>query len=453
MRLLFCLLACAALAAPAASQDRPPERVMRSYVPPEDLVSFESDVPLDRFLTTLEPLFERTTGKIVIDPEGRDDPIGVPIRGMHFMDAFNLVLRSQGLTFRENDRYFVLADVEVRSLAETAVEGAPIVAGNLTGPVGTVRPNPINQVAGVPNVSSATREVEISAILFEINASEARDKGVNWDVLLASERLGLQNRTGDPSALDVTQQAVTVDTEPIFDLFGDVLDGPGDIKTATITNLIRYYEREGLGRALASPQVTVQSGEAGRIQIGTDFPYQTRDFAGNTITQFLQTGIIIDVTPTLFTEEVSRGGDEFDLDFIHLNVGIERSSGRVTTGALPIVDRTRSDTKTILLDGEQTIIAGLSSTQRSYERRGIPILKDLPGWFFGLRYLFSYEVSLEEERELVIVLQANVVDALTDRSLQPPVDDLFEQRRRGVEEALRRAGDPDARVDLEVDYR
>jgi type IV pilus assembly protein PilQ len=452
LRSLLCLVALAALAAPAIAQDRPPERVMRTYVPPEDLVSFQADVPLDRFLTTLEPLFERTVGKIAIDPNGRTAPIGVPIQGMHFMDAFNLVLRANNLTFRENERYFVLADAE--ALAESSVAGAAIRAGNLTGPVGTVRPVQPGLEGAIPNVTSATREIQINAILFEINASEARDKGINWDVLLASEELGLSTAAGDPSFVDVNQQSITVDTDPIFDLFGDVIQGPNNLQTATITNLIRYYERENVGRTLASPQVTVQSGEAGRIQIGTDFPYLTRDFAGNTITQFLQTGIIIDVTPTLFTETVTTGGVEQDLEFVHLAVGIERSSGRVSGGSLPIVDRTRSDTKIVLLDGEQTIIAGLSSTQRSYERRGIPGLKDLPGWFFGLRYIFGYEVSLDEERELVIVLEADVVDTLPERALRPvPDGELFERRREMVEEALRRAGDPDVEVDLEIERK
>ncbi len=419
---------------------------MRTYVPPEDLVSFQSDVPMSRFLATLEPLFERETGKIVIDPDGSDTPIGVDISGMHFMDAFNLVLRTKGLTFRENERYFVLA----RSNADgAAVAGASIASGRTQdGPAGLIRPSTQGGGGEAPLVTTATREIQINAILFEINATEARDKGVNWDVLLADDIAAGEGLTVDLAG--ATGARRTSDNRVNL---GGVVSLPADLSASTLTNLIRFYERENLGRTLASPQVSVQSGEQGRIQIGTDFPYQTRDFAGNTVTQFLQTGIIVDVTPTMFTERVVMGGEERDLEFIHLDVGVERSSGRVATGSIPIVDRTRSDTKIVLLDGEQTIIAGLSSTQTSYERRGIPVLKDLPGWFFGLRYLFGYEVSLEEERELVIVLQADVLDTLPNRARSPKVDGaLYDERRRQVEEALRRAGEP-ARVDLEVEMR
>ncbi len=432
---------------PASAQTQPSERVMRTYVPPEDLVSFQSDVPMSRFLATLESLFERETGKIVIDPDGSDAPIGVDIAGMHFMDAFNLVLRINGLTFRENERYFVLAQANADGAASVA--GASIASGRTQeGPAGLIRPSTQGGGGAAPLVTTATREIQINAILFEINATEARDKGVNWDVLLAEE-IG----AGEGLNLDLAGATGAARTSDGRVNLGGVVSLPADVSVSTLTNLIRFYEREGMGRTLASPQVSVQSGEQGRIQIGTDFPYQTRDFAGNTVTQFLQTGIIVDVTPTMFTERVVMGGEEQDLEFIHLDVGVERSSGRVASGTIPIVDRTRSDTKIVLLDGEQTIIAGLSSTQTSYERRGIPILKDLPGWFFGLRYLFGYEISLEEERELVIVLQADVLDTLPNRARAPKVDGaLYDERRRQVEEALRRAGEP-GRVDLEVERR
>ncbi len=447
IRSLFFLFVALLGVAPVLAQTQPSERVMRTYVPPEDLVSFQSDVPMSRFLATLEPLFDRETGKIVIDPDGSDVPIGVTIAGMHFMDAFNLVLRTNGLTFRENERYFVLARANVDGAATVA--GASIASGRTQdGPAGLIRPSTQGGSGDAPLITTATREIQINAILFEINATEARDKGVNWDVLLAddiSAGSGLNvDLTGATGARRTSDNRVSL---------GGVVSLPADVSAATLTNLIRYYEREGMGRTLASPQVSVQSGEQGRIQIGTDFPYQTRDFAGNTVTQFLQTGIIVDVTPTMFTERVVTGGVERDLEFIHLDVGVERSSGRVASGSIPIVDRTRSDTKIVLLDGEQTIIAGLSSTQTSYERRGIPGLKDLPGWFFGLRYLFGYEISLEEERELVIVLQADVLDTLPNRARSPRADGaLYDERRRQVEEALRRAGEP-ARVDMEVEMQ
>ena len=93
-----------------------------------------------------------------------------------------------------------------------------------------------------------------------------------------------------------------------------------------LLRLFRYFETQGLGRTLASPSVTVQSGEQGRIQSGSDIPIQIQDFQGNTITQFISTGVIIDVTPTLVSCPAS-----FSKPFTP-RTAFRRNSSTVTAG-------------------------------------------------------------------------------------------------------------------------
>ena len=69
------------------------------------------------------------------------------------------------------------------------------------------------------------------------------------------------------------------------------------------------------------------------------------------------------------------------------------------------------------MDGEETVIGGLYSNEISSNREGIPILKDLPWWFFGLRYLFGYESSSLGRKELIILLKAELLPSLMERSL------------------------------------
>ena len=102
-----------------------------------------------------------------------------------------------------------------------------------------------------------------------------------------------------------------------------------------------------------------------------------------------------------------------------------------------------------MLDGEQTIIGGLYSTDKSISRRGIPILKDLPPWFFGLRYLFGYNRHDNIQRELLIILQARLLDPLTVRNNRPFDDQVLERRRRQIEEDIRRM---DAEASREIKY-
>ena len=59
--------------------------------------------------------------------------------------------------------------------------------------------------------------------------------------------------------------------------------------------MFRFFEREGLGEIISSPNIVVRDKKQGRIQVGSDFSIQTRDFAGNTIEKFYPTGTIIEV--------------------------------------------------------------------------------------------------------------------------------------------------------------
>ena len=234
-------------------------------------------------------------------------------------------------------------------------------------------------------------------------------------------------------------------TDDLANAVDDWLIMPDQFNVATLTQLFRFLETNGAGETIASPTVTVLSGEQGRIQIGTDFPFIVRDFSGNTITQFVSTGIIVDVLPTLITEALVDTVGAPTLDFIHLNVTVENSSGQISPAG-PIVDRSTANTQVLLLDGEQTVIGGLYTTEEVVSRRGIPILKDLPGWFFGIRYLVSVTQRTNIQRELVILLRAKLIDPIIDRSKRPFDQELLERWRRKVEqdiEGLSKECDPD----------
>ena len=122
----------------------------------------------------------------------------------------------------------------------------------------------------------------------------------------------------------------------------------------------------------------MRSGVKGRIQVGSDIAYTTKDFSGNTITQFFSTGSIVDVTPLVMVED--------SITYIHLDLKIERSS---TAGAGEGLEIKKSEAQTsiLMLDGEETVLGGLYINEDTKRREGIPFLKDLPWWIFGLKYL------------------------------------------------------------------
>ncbi len=157
---------------------------------------------------------------------------------------------------------------------------------------------------------------------------------------------------------------------------------------------------------IARPQTTVRSGSTGRVQIGTDFSVKERDFAGNVIDRFYSAGTILEVTPTVYT----YGNTEL-IDLMYKATRSSVTPGTVST----LIDKTENQSKLLLLNGEETYVAGLTLNEETTTREGIPLLKDLPWWFFGLRYLFGYDKVNVSRRELLILLRAELVPTIDAR--------------------------------------
>ena len=412
--------------------DRPSRR-QTQYVPPDQIVSFVPSTPFNEFVQFINPIFERVAGKTVVDPQDRATAIGVSISGAQFFDAFEAVLAEQGLTYRETDRFFV-------------IQQAPE-----EGPTPTVRGEGQVQEGGVALPAGVnTREIEINAILFDLNKTKAREIGLNWSALFGplqggggsgrGGRVGGGTGGGGQAGEGGETPPFFVETGGFLEPLDDILSTPDQIELATLIRFFRFLEREGVGKTVANPQVTVQSGEEGRIQIGSDVPVQTQDFAGNTVTQFFSTGIIVNVVPTLIREPVADTSGAPLLEFVHLDVQVESSSS-TPSQAGPVIDKNTATTQVMLLDGEQTVIGGLNSSEETVNRSGIPILKDLPPWFFGLRYIFGNTERNVIQRELLIVLQADVVDPLPQRAARSFQDELVEQRRRTVRRNVERVAE------------
>jgi len=360
------------------------ERLQRGYIAPEQLVSLSFATPFDRAISIFSELSKKFTGKIIFDPEKRTTPIGVDIESMHWRDAFERILRFNNLWYEEAADY-----IRVVSLVPTGEEK----------PVGKEeRP------------SLKTREVQITAVFYAVDIAKIRESGISWSIF-----------RGNNVNISVEQRAA----EAVSDLF-QIQGSPRFDFEADIHTLIRLFESKSLAELIARPQVTVRSGQEGVIQVGTDFPINVRDFAGNLITRIEHAGTIIRVTPEVITEN--------DTTFIHLQLHVERSS--VAPSALGFEKgKTEATTSTLLLDGEETVIAGLYTNEDKTLREGVPVLKDLPWWFLGLRYIFGHNKVETVRKDLIILVKAELVPALRDRVLTK--EDLLLKKRTEMERDLK----------------
>jgi len=416
----FCWIGLAAIAPSAQAQ----QRQVRAYIPPDQLVSFLPSTPFDRFTDYLNPIFERVTGKSLVDPDTRAHPIGISISGMHFLDALELVLQYNDLEYRETERYFMVQEKQVEELildadAATGTNRGGVESGTALSPA-----------------TLDTRQIEIKAVLFELNHTKAKDSGIDWSVLFGSTGStgGGQSSSGGGAENQVT---FLLKTEELFSGMEDIIQGPDQVDFKNLNSLFRLAESTGVGETIANPSVTVQSGMQGDIQIGSDVPVQIRDTFGNISTQYFKTGIIIEVTPTLIEQPLADTLGAPVAEFLHLQVKVEKSGSRPSASG-PTIDRSLANTQLLMLDGEQTVIGGLYSTEESVSRRGVPFLKDLPKWFFGFRYIFGRTQRSVTQKELVISLEANLVDPIRERMTRQLPEGLLQDQREAVRRTLER---------------
>lgn len=402
-RLLPALIFLAVSGLQVEAQIRDPTPAERGEEPaplPGEVVSFGPDTPFSQFIRSINPLFVRATGKQLVDPTGRNAPIGFYISGFPYRDALDLVLEQAGLVLRETDRYFLIEPPSIDPLGVTTAAAA-------------LSPD-------AP--TSDDREIRIDALIFELNLNRVREIGTNWGAVFGDQE-GQSNQGQDQQE---ERLRLFLRTESVFDAIAAVIQGPDRIDLSELNKIFRLFETNGVGRTLSTPSIVVRSGQVGRFQSGSDIPVTLRDFAGNTVQQFVSTGVIVEASPRLISEEPENGPN---VEFIHLVVDVEQSVGRSTSSGV-IVDKNQGSTDLLFADGEQVLLGGLYSTEETISHRGIPLLKDIP--LIGL--LFGVKNRTQVERELLIVLKASLVDPITDRVRRAPPRDLIERERqeRGV---------------------
>lgn len=356
----------------------------------QEYVSMDSTMPFDRAVAALSEISKRFSGKIIIDVQERTNPIGVQIRGLHWRDALDLIAEANGLRVVEKADY-----LQVKTEREVAQQQA---AG----------------VTAKPVVGIDTREVLISTIFFALDVTKAENYGIDWSFSFFRSRDSVEG-TFNPG---LTGGALRVDYARPYQ-YGDL--------AATL----RLFSQKGLGQVISSPRIIVRSLEKGRVQVGRDISIVERTFSAAGTTESVRqisTGTIVEVTPEVLTE----GG----VEFVSLDLLVDRSSS--AGGSAPTIDRNQTTTKLLLLSGEEVFMSGLYSTAENVTRTGIPLLKDLPWWFFGLRYLFGAEEKTITTQELVILLRADILPSLKDRVGKKERETVLERMRKKFEQDVER---------------
>ena len=352
----------------------------------EEMITISRETNFAAAIKAIEYLSLEDVGKNIVNTSRFNNQIGIPIKRLYWRDALDLLTKIHNIVLVENPASFLIKDVE------------------------TIKDKSIEQV-----VTMVTKQVRISSIFFKADKALTRDIGIDWTTLIG----------GNVDA-EVSLNTSSSISSDIFSASLQKNFQTGDI-TINLETLLNIIEANQRGTIIAKPSITVLSKKKGFIQVGQDFSIKTLDQAGNTVEQFFETGIIMEVAPEVIIDD--------DREVIYLTIEVEKSSA-IPGDLSTIIDKSKSNTEVILFDGEETVIGGLYDTDIKKGRGGIPILKDLPWWFFGLKYLFGYETNSVIEREMIVILKAEIVDNTDERKiLSESTKDQIRQEREDMKKA------------------
>ncbi len=346
----------------------------------EGLVTLQEDARLNEAVRVLETQSVRLQNKKILNLSSFSGEIGVPLNNIPWLKAMEMIALKNQLEIKEQAGYIAFVNPTVAGEAAAVAE----------------------DVMGI-----SSKQVRINAIALVADRAYLKSLGIDWSTVFDGKVTVNADFSG---AAQVPSALFGLGADADFSVRGTQIE---------LSTLLKAIESNQKGSVIAKPNIMVNSGNTGFIQVGQDISVKTVDEAGNIKDTFFATGVILEVKPTV----TSVG----DIEVVHMTLSIERSSatpGNIST----IINKSKSQTEIVLYDGEETIIGGLYDTDTITTRGGIPILKDLPWWVLGLRYLTGYNKTEIKERELVIIIKPDIVENAAERSrkaaLNPPASKL-----------------------------
>jgi pilus assembly protein CpaC len=282
----------------------------------------------------------------------------------------------------------------------------------------------INQLVGEDDfVSLATRSG------FSINGSIlgglAASGGVAQNIL-RPESYTYPSGTVDPGITTGDAGVGGYEFDPIT---GETTYGPARVESSRRTDAsIQAFERAGLLRVLAEPNLTAISGEAARFLAGGEFPVPVNSDDGQISVEFKPFGVGLAFTPVVLS------GGRISLK-IATEVSELTSEGAISTGDTPVrnADGTttvirginipalqvrRAETTLEMSSGSSIVLAGLIQERTRHALEGVPGVMNTP----ILGALFRSRDFVNSETELVIIVTPYLVRPTSPDRLRTPAD-------------------------------
>ena len=411
--------------------------------------------------------FAAFSGRTIVVGKGITGTVTAEIKNQPWDLAFNAVLESQGLAVLTlpGGIFNVVSKVELARADSTvpietrlvrinyakATSLVPAIASIVTKRGAVVADSTSNALV-ITEVSSRietvvdfvqgldlrTPQVSIQAKIIFVDRTDVEELGVKYDLGSTTQFFNRLVQRPDPR----TAQPVDTDLDGVPDalvptenfpsnenivaLGGNSLSAIGNASQAVLnpalelifstaignfdlTTFVQALQRVELADIQAEPTITTVDNRQAEILVGDRVPIRVIDISaqagaatGTSIPRatvsFQQTGINLRVTPHVTANRQ-----------ILMEVHAERSNVRPAAVDIGFTFQTQqADNQILVNDGETAVIGGLTVTEVTVTKSGIPFLVDLP----ILGKLFGFTSQTENRRDLLILITPHIIDDL-----------------------------------------
>ncbi|HEX6308068.1 MAG TPA: secretin N-terminal domain-containing protein [Longimicrobiales bacterium] len=261
----------------------------------------------------------------------------------------------------------------------------------------------------LPELDVKTPQVDITAVIAFIDRTALEAYGVVYD--LKDSRGNQLNRVtpGMVGGAQVDDDVISLGGNSIAALGNAnyrVASPSLEILTSlvlgrhTLVTFIEALQTVSMSDVQAKPVVRTMDHRTASIQVGEQTPIRIVDAGAagaqgpRAAVEYKNTGIILQVTPHITGNQVL------------LDLSAERSGVTVAPSDIGVIFSTQNaQTQVLVNDGETVVIGGLTITEKTRSRAGIPVLMNLP----VIGALFRQETEQETKRDLLIMVTPHIV--------------------------------------------
>ena len=171
----------------------------------------------------------------------------------------------------------------------------------------------------------------------------------------------------------------------------------------------------------SEPRILAAQGEVASIKVGDQEPIVKQQLSGNNVntsTEFKDVGLLLEVQPLMIGRDMVRARVSARLSRVSDFRITSTSNDRDVVN--PVISEREAKSVIEVMDGDTVVISGLQQTSKAQQRKGIPILMDIP----YLGYLFGSTSSRDVKTELVFFVTFTIVRPGEVRMVVPPAEIL-----------------------------